>query len=379
MGPLVLIVPGSLETVSGGYAYDRRMVAGLRKRGWSVEVRELDDTFPRPTSAARDQAARVLAQVPDGTPVLIDGLALGAMPSEVEREAARLRLIALVHHPLAAETGIDLDTAVALEASERRALAAARLVVVTSRATAAALTRYGVGPDRIAVVVPGTDRAPLARGSQGATLQLLCVAALIPRKGHEVLFRSLAMMPDLEWRLTCAGSLTRDPSTAERLRARLRSEGLEDRVVLAGEVDTATLAGLYDGADVFVLPTLHEGYGMAVAEALARGLPVVGTATGAIADLLTCDVQPDAGAHAGAHASPRDARLQLDGVAGLLVPPGDHEALAAALALALGDAHVRDQLTHGARRVRDRLSSWEDASARLSEALEKGAGERVQR
>src|ERR1700736_6716400 len=242
MGPLVLIVPGSLETVSGGYAYDRRMVAGLRDRGWSVAVEELDDSFPRPTSAARDQAARVLARIPDGASVLIDGLALGAMPAEVEREAVRLRLIALVHHPLAAETGIDEDTAVALEASERRALAAASLVVVTSRPTAVPLRRYGVGPDRLVVVEPGTDRAPLARGSQGAILHLLCVAALIPRKGHEVLFRALAMMSNLEWRLTCVGSLKRDPSTAERLRVRLRSDGLEARVALAGEVDAAMLA-----------------------------------------------------------------------------------------------------------------------------------------
>jgi glycosyltransferase involved in cell wall biosynthesis len=368
MGSLVLIVPGNLETVTGGYAYDRRMVAGLRDRGWSVAVRELDGSFPHPTSAARDQAARVLAAIHDGASVLVDGLAFGAMPSEVEREAARLRLIALVHHPLAAETGVDRDTAVALEASERRALAAASLVVVTSRATAAALEPYLVGPDRIVVVEPGTDRAPLARGSQGATPRLLCVATLIPRKGHEVLFRALARLPHLEWRLTCVGSLKRDPPTVQRLRVQLRSDGLEDRVTLAGEVDAATLAALYDGADVFVLPTLHEGYGMAVAEALARGLPVVGTATGAIADLVTDDAQTDAGASTG-HRH----------VAGLLVPPGDHEALAAALVRVLGNARVREHLTHGARLVRDRLPSWEDASARMAEALEKGPRERLQR
>jgi len=354
MSSLVWIVPGNLETVTGGYAYDRRMVAALRDRGWSVSVRELDDSFPRPTSAARVQAAHVLAAIPDGSSVLIDGLALGAMPSEVEREAARLQLIALVHHPLAAETGIDEDTAVALEASERRALAAASLVVVTSRATTVALEHYGVARERIVVVEPGTDRAPVARGSQGAALQLLCVAALIPRKGHEVLFRALVMMPHLEWRLTCVGSLKRDPATAERLRGRLRSDGLEGRVMLTGEVDAATLATLYDGADLFVFPTLHEGYGMAVAEALARGLPVVGTPTGAIADL----VAPSAG---------------------ILVPPGDAQALAAALALVLADAHVREQLTHGALRVREGLPSWEDASARMSEALEKGPRERIQR
>ena len=185
------------------------------------------------------------------------------------------------------------------------------------------------------------------------------------RDESQALFRALAMMSSLEWRLTCVGSLKRDPSTAERLRVRVRSDGLEDRVTFAGEVSVATLATLYDGADLFVLPTLHEGYGMAVAEALARGLPVVSTATGAIADL----VSRDAGTDSAASASDDDARLRTHGAAGLLVPPGDHEALAAALALALGDAHVREGLAHGARRVRDRLPSWEDASARMSEAL----------
>src|SRR3990172_3344138 len=94
------------------------MVAGLRAGGWTVGVRELDDSFPRPTAAALDDAARVLAAIPDGTTVVIDGLAFGAMPAEVEREASRLRLVALVHMPLAAEIGLDADTAARLEASE---------------------------------------------------------------------------------------------------------------------------------------------------------------------------------------------------------------------------------------------------------------------
>src|SRR5688572_8651889 len=170
-GALSLIVPGRLETWSGGYAYDRRILAGLSDRGWSVTVHTLDAGFPRPSPAARDRAA-----IPDGSTVLIDGLALGAMPGEVEREHTRLKLIALVHHPLAAETGIDRDTAAELESSERRALAAVRLVVVTSGATATALERYGVGRDRIAVVEPGTDRAVQARGSTDGQLNLLCVA-----------------------------------------------------------------------------------------------------------------------------------------------------------------------------------------------------------
>src|SRR5260221_4805695 len=130
MKSLFLVVPGRLETLTGGYGYDRRIVAGLTERGWSVAVRELDESFPFPTVHARQQTARVLASIPEGATALVDGLALGALPEEAEREAGRLRFVALVHHPLALETGIDSADAAALESSERRALAAVRRVIV---------------------------------------------------------------------------------------------------------------------------------------------------------------------------------------------------------------------------------------------------------
>lgn len=343
---LVLIVPGPLETLTGGYGYDRRIIAGLRDRDWSVEVRELDHTFPRPTAAACRHAASVLAGIPRGASVLIDGLALGALPAVIEREAARLRLVGLVHHPLALETGLAPDVAAELEVSERRALAAVRLVVVTSRATAALLEGYGVGADRIAVVEPGTDRAAVARGTTGGPPHLLSVAALIPRKGHDVLFRALATIADRDWRLTCVGHLERDPPTVDRLRAQLHALRLEHRVILAGEADPATVHAWYDRADVFVMPTLYEGYGMAVAEALAHGLPVIGTTTGALPELVGSD-------------------------AGVLVPPGDPDALAAALARVVLDADFRDRLAAGARRVRERLPGWDDASEKLAVVLKR--------
>lgn len=340
------MAPGRLETLTGGYGYDRRMVAGLRDLGWRVEVRELDESFPRPTAAGLAHAARALASVPSNVPVLVDGLALGAMPHPLEVEASRLRVVALVHHPLAAETGLDPVTSRLLETSERRALTATRLVVVTSRATAVTLEGFGVPPERIEVVEPGTDPAPLARGSDGGPLQLLCVATLIARKGHEVLFNALAASTDRQWKLCCVGSLERDPPTAQRLRAHLKTLCLEDRIELRGELEGAALAGCYDCADVFVLPTLYEGYGMVVAEALARGLPVVSTTTGAIEELVG------------------------EG-AGLLVPPGDQDALASALSRVIADAPLRRRLAEGARRARQRLVPWKDASAKLARVIER--------
>lgn len=349
MRAVTLLVPGELSTPTGGYVYDRRIAAGLRALDWSVEVRTLDAGFPFPSAAAREHARRMLASLSDGTLALIDGLALGALPELAEAEAARLRLIALVHHPLAAETGLAPATAAALAASERRALRAVRHVVVTSRATAAGLDAYEVPRERIEVIVPGTDPVPPAGGSGGADLRLLCVGSLVPRKGHELLLEALAPLAGERWRLECIGSLTRDPHTVQRLRARIEALGLGERVQLLGELDAPTLAAHYRSADAFVLATLYEGFGMAVAEALARGLPVVSTETGAIAELVGSD-------------------------AGLLVPPGDVAALRAALRRLLGDAPLRAALSAGALRARERLPRWPDACARMAAVLERIAG-----
>lgn len=345
---LTFLVPGDIDTPTGGYVYDRRMVEGLLERDWAVHVRQLDDSFPRPTPSALKGAARALASIPDGEIVMIDGLALGAMPVEIGQQAARLRLVALVHMPLAFDSGLSGTESARLEVSERQALAAARLVIVTGRSTVGTLTAwYGVPVGNIAVVEPGTARVPLASGSGRVTPHLLCVATLTYGKGHEFLFRALARVEPPHWTLTCAGSLTRDPPTVERLRALLGEIALEDRVSLVGDVDGTALEALYDRADLFVLATLHESYGMAVAEALAHGLPVVSTTTGAIPALVG----------------------RGESAAGLLVPPGDVEALASALTAAIGDPGARKQFAERAGAVRKRLPTWDQAFDKMAAAL----------
>ncbi len=341
---VVFVVPGPISTRTGGSIYDRRMAEGLCRRGWEVDVRELDGTFPFPTGAAQRNAGEVLAGIRHRAIVVVDGLVLGAIPDVIEREASRLRIVALVHLPLAADVSLNRDTGARLEADERRALGGAGLVVVTGRATLPMLARYELPPHRVVVVEPGTDRAPLAHGSGGPSLQLLCVATLGPGKGHENLLRALADVRYHSWHLTCAGSVTRHRATVDGVRATARRLGLEDRVTMVGELDPVSLADSYERADVFVLATLQETYGMAVAEALARGLPVVGTTTGAIADLV-------------------------GGEAGLLVPPGNVRALSDALTRMLADAKLRARLAEGARRVRDRLPSWEQAEGKMDAAL----------
>jgi glycosyltransferase involved in cell wall biosynthesis len=338
------LVPGELGTRTGGYGYDRRIIDGLRAQGWEVEVRSLGPGYPAPGDAALALARRVIEGLQDGSLAVVDGLAFGVLPALAALHAQRLGWIALVHHPLALETGLSQPRQQALFESERRALAAARGVIVTSPSTARALAAFDVPASRIAVVEPGTDRAALAPGSGGEDLALLCVASVTPRKGHALLVEALAGLKDRRWTLHCAGSLEMDADCAAALREAIDRHGLRERVLLHGELDEAGLQPLYAGADLFVLPSFHEGYGMAFAEALARGLPVLGTTAGAIPDTVPAD-------------------------AGVLVAPGDVAALRDALQGLLDDRGRRARLAAGARLARQRLSDWTESAARFAAAL----------
>ncbi|QQS54228.1 MAG: glycosyltransferase family 4 protein [Candidatus Competibacteraceae bacterium] len=340
------LIPGDPDTRTGGYLYDRRIMTGLTALGWRVELRRLDAHFPRPTPVALREAGAVLAALPDQALTVIDGLALGAMPAVAAAQRDRLRLVALIHHPLALETGLDAGLSQQLHASECEALRHVRQVIVTSPSTARALLAdYEVAPERCAVVPPGTDPAPLAEGSGGGELGLLCVASLTPRKGHAVLFHALARLTHYAWRLFCAGSELLHPPTAALLHKLVAELGLAERIEFLGELDAAVLAIRYRRADVFVLPSHHEGYGMALAEALARGLPIVSTTAGAIPDTVPAD-------------------------AGLLVPPGNEVALAEALARVMAEPTLREGLAAGARVARQALPDWPETGARFAAMLD---------
>lgn len=338
-------IPGDLETVTGGYAYDRRIIAELRKLGWEVEVTSLGDGFPRPTADQKAIAGARLRATSPGDPIVVDGLAFGALPEA----AAALRqirpVVALVHHPLALETGLTEGEAEQLLASERAALASTDKVIATSSWTADLLAdRYGVPHERLAVVMPGTDRVPFATGSDSGPLHLLAVGAIGPRKGFDLLADALASLVHLPWRLTIAGDRTRDVEAAVRLDELITRSALASRIDVAGKVSARHLATLYASADLFVLPSRFEGYGMAFAEALAHGLPIIGTTGGA---------------------TPRTVPAS----AGLLITPGDVGALAAALQLLLEDDSRRRALAEGSRVAAAALPSWPQSGATFSDAL----------
>lgn len=341
---LSFLIPGSLDTPTGGYRYDRQVVAGLRATGHRVDLLTLGESFPQPDAATLVSSYRAIAGLPAG-PVLIDGLALGALPEIGRHLPAHAPLIALVHHPLALESGLAPERAEVLRASERQALAAARHVIVTSPATALILVSdYGLSQDRISVAVPGVEETPLAVGGDGQTVQLLSVGSVIARKGHDLLVEALAPLRDLSWHLTIVGDATRDRTAADALQAAIHRHALKDRVTLAGALSEDDLAACYHGADLFVLASRYEGYGMVFSEALAHGLPIVATAVGEAATLL-----------------PQGA--------GRLAPPDDAAALTAGLRALIADRAARQSAAKAARDARARLPRWSNCVTIFTDLL----------
>ena len=341
---IVFAVPGDLATPTGGYAYDRRMIGELTALGWTVELIDLGSGFPQPTAEIRVTAANRLGSMDNRCPIVIDGLAFGVLPEPAERMRESHRLVALVHHPLALETGLSADEAVFLRASEHRALNCASHVIATSDATMSILAQdFQVSVERMSVVEPGTDAPPIAPHQPGGAIALLSVGAVVPRKGYDVLVAALDQIRELRWRLVIAGDCTRGTVTASVLQAQIARLGLGDRIDMRGALSPEQVAALYSSSDIFVLPSRFEGYGMAFTEALAHGLPVVGTRVGAAVENV-----------------PQDA--------GVLVPVDNASALASALRHLIENPQERERLAAGARAVT--FPSWREQAERFARVLQ---------
>jgi glycosyltransferase involved in cell wall biosynthesis len=345
-----VIVPEGIddpERPSGGNTYDRRVCAGLAALGSVVYERPVAGAWPRPDASGHTALARAVERIPDGAVVLLDGLIACAAPEVLVPHACRVRQVVLVHMPLGhrppdAEAG-------AVRARERDVLAAAVAVVATSAWTRRRLGElYALPADRVHVAEPGVDEADLAPGS-AAGGALLCVAAVTPDKGHDVLLGGLATAMDLPWRCACVGSLLRDAPFADGVRRRARAGGLGDRVRFPGPCTGAPLDGAYAAADLLVLASHAETYGMVVTEALARGLPVLATEVGGV---------PEALGHGADGTRP-----------GLLVAPGDSAALGAGLRAWLVDAELRGRLRRAARQRRASLCRWPATTAVVAGVL----------
>lgn len=339
MTPLHVVVPAGIDDParpSGGNSYDRRVCDGLVALGWPVHEHPVAGDWPRPDPAAKARLAGVLAGVADGGLVLLDGLIASAVPQVLLPEAGRLRLVVLLHMPLA-------------DPRERAVLQAAIAVITTSCWTRhQVLERYHLDPAAVHVAQPGVDAAALAPGTPDGG-QLLCVGAVTPVKGPDVLLDALTVAGNLPVRCTWVGSLTLDRDYVRALRRQLSDAGLADRMCLAGPRTGEELAAAYAAADVLVLPSRVEAFGMVVTEALARGLPVIAADVGGVPEALG---------------------FGADGSRpGLLVPPGQPPALAAALRNWISDVELRSALRRAAEQRRGTLAGWPDTVEEVARVL----------
>jgi len=346
---LTLIVPGDPSQPTGGYRYDARVAAELRGLDMEVNVVGLAGRFPDADEQARTALDTALCALPEGHVTVIDGLALGGLPEIAHRHAGRLILIGLVHHPLADETGMANELRQRFLHSETKALAACRRIVTTSEFTARRIADLGLASsdaqrDRIRVVPPGVDTAAPREAHASSIQRLLCVGSLVPRKGQDLLVDALAGLGNLPWQLELVGDPDRDPCFSKALRASIDDHGLGDRIALCGVQAPDTLDSTYRNADLLVIPSHYEGYGMVVTEALARALPMIATTGGALTDTV-----PPAAA--------------------LRVPPGDSGVLAEALRRWFGDPELRAEKQAGAARIRSSLADWTTTGHRFADAL----------
>lgn len=340
--PLHFASPGPIDQPTGGYRYDAAILRALRAAGRPVVLHELDGRFPCVDDAARAAAHRCLAAARDGI-LVVDGLALPAFEGLLD--AAAIPVVALIHHPLALETGLDAATRRHFEMLEPRLARAARGVIVTSPATVPSVRAMGIDGTRIATVTPAVERTtPGARRAHGAT-RLLCVASLTPRKGHRILLPALARLRAIDWTLLCVGPTDLDPATTRHVRTAIATRRLQRRVRLAGARPPGAVRAAYRQADLFVLPSFYEGYGMAYAEAIVAGLPVIGSGTGAV-------------------------RSTVPVPAGIVVRAGVVAALARALRHVLQHSSSRRRLRQGAMSMTRRFPDWATQARRFAAAVD---------
>jgi glycosyltransferase involved in cell wall biosynthesis len=340
---LFFVFPGDLATPTGGYRYDRRLIQELRQLGLEVQTIALSRLFPFPDKQALEDAHQKLAAVPDDAVVIFDGLAFGTLDQLAEAEAQRLRIIALCHHPLALESGLDPVQRNRFQASEQRALYTVRAALVTSGHTRQILIdQFAMPPEKVVVAQPGTDPVAFAP-CIGSPPRLLTVASLTRRKAHDVLIDALAPLAELPWQARFVGGKEFDPDWSEALQQQINRLQLQDRIQLLGAVDD--LEAEFHNADLFVLPSRYEGYGMVFAEALAAGLPVIAARAGAVPDVV-----PES--------------------AGLLVLPDDTDALIDALRTLLTEKDLRRQLQTGARNAAANLPTWADTAGQVARLIQ---------
>ncbi len=351
-----LIVYGSLDTLSGGYLYDRRLVEYLRGRGDTVEVfslpwrnyvRHLADNLPSNLQRQlRSAPLDVLLQDELSHPSLL----------RLNRQLSgyvSYPIVSVVHHLRASE--LHAPGAKEFYAwIERQYLASVDAFICTSEATRRAVSTALGRTDlaRSVVAYPAGDRFELTlspadiqqRACESRALRVVFVGNVIRRKGLLVLLEALLKLPIGRYQLTIVGNTELDAAYMRVVYHLLTVTQLPG-VSLMGTVDDTRLAAILAESDVLVVPSEYEGFGIVYLEAMGFGLPAVGTASGGASEIIA------------------------DGVNGYLVPPNDPAAVAHCLMSLASDRARLAKMSLAARECFLAQPGWNDSMARVRQAL----------
>ena len=342
---LIYLISEDYARATGGWVYNERLLKELAKLGWRIDRRDLPAGFPTPDVNAFGTAIEAVLALPRLSLVLADQVCLAPLAIWMQAERLKHRFAMIMHHPQVLERSRPAKVAAQLEDDEREALKAADCVIATSQLTGRQmLADYGVPAEKLVIAEPGTGVFKPSPGSGGPGLHFISIGSVIPRKRHELIVLALAGLQEFDWRLTIVGSLDLVPGHSVELRRLIAQAGLECRVTLNGELTGVQLKALWVSADVYVAASSHEGFGMAIAEAVARRIPVVSTYSGAVGDWLSRD-------------------------AGLIVEPDTVDAMKAALRRVLTEPQLRANLRTGAAAARATLPTWRETAAKVDAAL----------
>lgn len=346
---ICFVIPGDIDTPTGGYRYDRRIIGEWRKAGLCVTLVSLLGSYPVPDNKARAEALTVIRALPACDMVIFDGLAGGCSPELLEVAAERHPVAALIHHPLALENGLTAEQSKSFKNLEGQGLSFVKAVFTTSEATSTTVHQlFGFQKEAIHAVLPGVERGPLSLQPSldaNSCLRFLSVGSITKRKGHDVLLSAFGGLKQYQWTLDIVGPCDFDPKLFESLKKQRDELGLSKRVSFLGALSDDDLNLAYLAADIFVLASRYEGYGMAYAEAIVRGLPVIATTAGAVPDTV-----------------PRSC--------GLLVPPDDESALRQAALDIMCTPALRAEMRAGAIAAEPGFPTWEKSARRFSDFLE---------
>ncbi len=342
---ILFVIPGDINLPTGGYRYDRKIIDAWRKSGIKVELMSIEGNFPFPSHQEKENAIAKINNFPKADIAVVDGLLGGAAPEFLKHLSQKLPVTALIHHPLCLENGLDKETAGHLKQTEKQGLKHTNAIITTSPQTSRTVANlFNYNPSKITSVLPGVERGIISNGSDSETINLLCVGSIIERKGHKDLLEALSSLKHLNWKLDCIGSTQFDKSLYANLQSRVTQEELSQKITFHGDVSEQALEAAYSSADIFVLPSLFEGYGMAYAEALVRGIPVIGTIAGAIPETV-----------------PENC--------GILVEPSNIPALSSVIETMITDKKLRNNYRNNAIAAEPNFPTWESSADKFAGIL----------